>query len=169
VVEYIRDAGAIFRRSRPGIINYVGGAAEAKLQLPEMQSERRPDLSIYLNPPPTEDAQPWDEWVPDILIEVVSASSEHRDYEIKPPEYHRAGVKLYGIFDPFLRRVIALNRRGDSWRKTVLGEDRVLTTPRAPRPRESAGRSNPGPRPIGRSRVHPFGQVDEIRAVANAF
>ena len=43
-------------------------------------------------------------WVPEIVIEVVSPSSRKRDYEEKPEEYLRIGVKEYWIVDADLAR-----------------------------------------------------------------
>ena len=43
--------------------------------------------------------EPLAHWIPEIVIEVVSPSSRKRDYEEKPEEYLRLGVKEYWIVD----------------------------------------------------------------------
>ena len=89
-----------------------------------MQSERHPDLSVYLTPMPKDD-YPWDKWVPSIAIEVVSPGDDarRRDYEAKREEYLAAGVAEYWIVDPQTREMLALTRHGDRWRERRLDQN----------------------------------------------
>ncbi len=111
----------------PGVIHYWGGGSEAGMQLYGMQSERHPDISIYLARPPNQES-PWDEWVPDIVIEVVSASSRARDYRDKREEYLAAGVREYWILDRRRGAMLALCRAGDAWTEQQLPTDGVYQT-----------------------------------------
>lgn len=120
IVYRIRQAIADYGSGNPGVIDYVAGGAEAALRLPAMQSERHPDIAIYLKPPFGHSQQPWDAWTPDIVLEVVSESSVERDYVVKREEYLRAGVRIYGVVDPFSRTVTLLNRRGDAWDEQIV-------------------------------------------------
>ena len=106
------------------VIKYLGGGAEAKTEMPGMESERHPDLSIYLASMP-KDEYPWDKWVPSIVIEVVSSGGEahKRDYETKREEYLAAGVQEYWLVDPQERSMLALTRHGDEWREHRLAAD----------------------------------------------
>ncbi len=113
-VKIIRDGITLYEYSHPGVIRYVGGGSEAGVCLPGMQSERHPDLSIYLSPPPPGE-QPWEFWSPDWVVEVVSEGGEQRDYRLKAEEYLDAGVKVYWIVDPRDQSVTVLTRRGDTW------------------------------------------------------
>ena len=50
-----------------------------------LDSERHPDLAVYLTPPPEqEDRNFWRRWVPDIVIEVVRRQCTIRRYQEKP-------------------------------------------------------------------------------------
>ena len=114
VVDNIYGQVWSYRSSQPDQIQYVGTGASCKLLLPGMQSERHPDIAVYLCPPPK--LEPiWQYWVPEIVIEVVSPGGEKRDYEEKREEYLAAGVREYWIVDPAADRVLILRRMGDRW------------------------------------------------------
>ena len=55
----------------------------------------------------------WSQWVPEIVVEVVSPSSRHRDYQEKPEEYLQLGVSEYWIVDADegLMKVLRRSRR----------------------------------------------------------
>jgi Uma2 family endonuclease len=129
LVDAINDRLAVWRRDHPGVIHYKATGSECKLRLPGMQSERHPDLSVYLTPPP-DPISPWDRWVPDIVIEVVSEGGEKRDYEDKRHEYLAAGVREYWIVDASKRLVLVLERVGDVFRERVVSD--LLATPLLP-------------------------------------
>ncbi|MFN0135173.1 MAG: Uma2 family endonuclease [Phycisphaerae bacterium] len=93
VIEFVREELAFYRRANPGVINMVSGGSGSVVRAWALQSERHPDVSIYLSPPPSDDPQAWDDWMPDIVIEVVSKSSAKRDYERKPKDYFAVGVR----------------------------------------------------------------------------
>lgn len=132
LVLRVRNALIAYQFANPTKIHAVTGGGESALRMPQMQSERHPDISVYLSPPSTPDDQPWEEWIPEIVVEVVSASSVERDYVIKRDEYLKAGVKVYWIIDPLDRTATVLARRADSWREQKLDATGSLTTPRLP-------------------------------------
>lgn len=115
-----------------GTIHSVGGGAEAKIEMWGRETERHPDLSIYLTPPPVDDDRPWDRWIPEIVAEVVSRSSARRDYEEKRVDYLAAGVHEYWILDPGKRSGVFLVRRADMWIEKRLGIRNVWHTPLLP-------------------------------------
>ena len=80
--------------ANPGRIHTIASGGECKLLISGLESERHPDLAIYKTPPPEgkNDDEIWSQWVPEIVVEVVSPSSRQRDYEEKPEEYLRLGV-----------------------------------------------------------------------------
>ena len=90
-----------YELANPGFIYGIAGGGECKLLIADLESERHPDLAIYKTPPPEgeNDDEVWSQWVPEIVIEVVSKSSRRRDYEEKPEEYLRLGVGEYWIVD----------------------------------------------------------------------
>jgi len=109
-----------YELAHPGVIQAVTGSMESKLLIGEAESERHPDIAVYLSPMPDVD-EIWSVWVPTIAIEIVSESSVKRDYEDKPPEYLAFGVQEYWIVDGFRRRLTVLTRyRGAEWREKVI-------------------------------------------------
>ena len=73
----IRDELIVFKRADPGKIHTVAGGSDCKLLLPSFQSERHPDIAVYKTAPP-EDENDWINWVPEIVVEVISPGSEQR-------------------------------------------------------------------------------------------
>jgi Uma2 family endonuclease len=105
----------------PDRIVEVLGGGECKLLIPPFESERHPDLSIYLSPPPADDSdEVWRNWLPGIVIEVVSLSSKYRDYSEKREEYFRIGIQEYWIIDLEKRQMLALRRGGEDWIEQVV-------------------------------------------------
>jgi Uma2 family endonuclease len=122
----LREQLLLYRLAHPGRVVAVTGGSESKMLIPPFESERHPDISVYLTAPPTEDT--WSVWVPEIAIEIVSPSSRHRDYEEKPDEYHAFGVREYWIVDAAERQVTVLRRWGRRWRRTVIRPPDVVRT-----------------------------------------
>ncbi len=98
------------------LVSYVGTGDRCVLRLAGMQSERHPDLAVYITAAP-DPVNPWERWVPDIVVEVVSEGGESRDYQEKRREYLAAGVREYWIIDPQKRAVLVLLRATDVWRE----------------------------------------------------
>jgi Uma2 family endonuclease len=116
VVSHIRHALLSYAERSPGQVDLVAGGMDSVLRLWEAASERHPDVTVYLSAPPSDDPQPWDEWTPEIVIEVVSHESRVRDYSIKPAGYLAAGVREYWIIDPLRASATVHRRRGDRWK-----------------------------------------------------
>lgn len=102
--------------ANPGKIFYQASGDSCAILLPGMQSERHPNLALYLTPPP-DPTTPWESWVPDLVAEVVSEGGEKRAYEDKRREYLATGVREYWILDPKRRAVLVLRRTGDVFRE----------------------------------------------------
>jgi len=100
------------------VIHSLGGGSECKLLIPPFDSERHPDLSVYLDSPPPSDI--WSLWIPSIVVEIVSPSSRQRDYETKPDEYLQFGVREYWIVDREDECLTVLRRHGGQWAKSVV-------------------------------------------------
>jgi Uma2 family endonuclease len=112
----------------PGLIKYYASGADACIRLPGMESQRHPDRSMYLLPPPPDEQSPWDRWMPSIAIEVVSPGSEERDYRDKREEYLAAGVIEYWILDPRKPEMLVLQRQGDRWLERRVSADATYST-----------------------------------------
>lgn len=122
----IRNPLVSYQAAHPERVYAVADASDSALRMPEMQSERHPDVAVYLTPPPDSDAQPWEYWIPDIVVEIVSDSSVDRDYRVKPDEYLKAGVRRYWIIDPRDRTATVFTRRADQWQQQKLDATGVL-------------------------------------------
>jgi Uma2 family endonuclease len=118
-VDLLRAIFNRFRDEVPASIYGIYGGAECKVLLGDLQSERHPDLSVYTTAPPTEDADVWGLWIAELVVEIVSAESMHRDYVEKPQEYLAFGIKEYWIVDPDKKAMTVLIRRGSKWQTKV--------------------------------------------------
>jgi Putative restriction endonuclease len=118
----LRDHLGRFRLENAGLVFAVLSTMECKLLIPEWESERHPDLAVYLTPPRNRRVRTmWRTWFPDLVIEVVSESSRDRDYTEKRDEYWTLGVKEYWIVDATLRQVMVLKRGRSQWTQKMLG------------------------------------------------
>jgi hypothetical protein len=118
-VYEIRKQLAPFEVMNPQRPCFPLAPGECKILLRDFQSERHPDLTIYLTNPLDED-YPWATWVPEIIVEVVSADSVTRDYVEKREEYLAFGVREYWIVDSDKRQVLILQRSRGTWVERVL-------------------------------------------------
>lgn len=113
-LEVIRDLFIAYKLTHPGQVRSVGGGAECKILLPDFESERHPDISVYKKPRPRSKSV-WADWIPDLAIEIVSPGSEERDYVLKREEYLDAGVREYWVVNAERKEVLVLRRVGARW------------------------------------------------------
>jgi DNA-binding PadR family transcriptional regulator len=119
----------MYDATHPGAIHAILGSMECKLLIPKLQSERHPDIAVYLTAPKgRKDRALWRTWIPELTIEVVSESSRDRDYTEKRDEYWAAGVKEYWIVDAKLEQVLILKRGRSQWTEKTLGPADVCAT-----------------------------------------
>jgi Uma2 family endonuclease len=118
-----------FDAANPGRIHAILGSMECKLLIPKWESERHPDIAVYLSPPKgRKDRTIWRTWIPDLTIEVVSESSRDRDYTEKRDEYWTLGVKEYWIVNAKLAQVLVLRRGRSQWLEKTLRPGNVCET-----------------------------------------
>jgi Uma2 family endonuclease len=129
-VMAIRRQFSRYDLSKPGRIHTIAGSGECKILVAGLESERHPDVAVYTEPPPEEDV--WRAWIPEVVVEVVSSGSEHRDYDEKRDEYLRFGVKEYWIVDAGKGQVLVLRRAGGEWKERVVRPPEVYRTRRLP-------------------------------------
>jgi hypothetical protein len=111
-----------YYNAHPGVIHGIAGTMESKLLIPDWESERHPDIAVYLTAPKgRKDSTMWRRWIPELVIEVVSEGSRDRDYTEKRDEYWTLGVKEYWIVDAKLRQVLVLRRGRSQWTEKTLG------------------------------------------------
>jgi len=117
----IKTALVLYYAAHPEIIHAVLASQECKLVVPDWESERHPDLSVYLTAPKgPKNRTMWRTWIPELTIEVVSESSRDRDYTQKRDEYWSLGVKEYWIVDAKLDQVLVLTRGRSQWTEKTL-------------------------------------------------
>ena len=118
---FIRKHLDHFHVENPDALYEVLVGTECKLLIPDWESERHPDIAVYLTAPKgRRDRTMWRAWVPDLAIEVVSASSRDRDYTEKRDVYWTLGVKEYWIVDAKLEQILILKRGRSQWTEMTL-------------------------------------------------
>ncbi len=130
-LDTLRDQLYIYRSTRRGFINRIAMGSECKILLPAINSERHPDLAIYKTAPESmEDL--WANWIPEIVIEVVSPSSHQRDYVEKREEYFLFGIREYWIIDASVDQMLVLRRSGGRWVERTIPGDGVYRSSQLP-------------------------------------
>jgi Uma2 family endonuclease len=118
----IRQHLSIGDSAQPRRIHAALSSADCKLLVYDWDSERHPDIAVYLNKPRgPKNRTLWRTWIPELVIEVVSESSRDRDYVEKRDEYWSLGVKEYWIVDAKLQQVLVLRRGRSQWIEKTLG------------------------------------------------
>ncbi len=130
----IKRALGAYDAANPGLIHAIAGTMECKLIVSDWESERHPDIAVYLTAPKgRKDRTLWRTWIPELVMEVVSEGSRDRDYTEKRDEYWTLGVKEYWIVDAKLKQVLALRRGRSQWTEKTLGPTDVCETKLLPR------------------------------------
>ena len=132
IVDALHQQLAAYRYWNPDVIQLIASGADCRLEAPALATERHPDRAVYLTPRPKVDP-PWSQWIPEIVIEVVSKGGEDRDYNQKRDDYLAVGVQEYWIVDPDKRTMLALTRRGDRWHEQLVSERDSYHTEHLPR------------------------------------
>jgi Uma2 family endonuclease len=110
-------------------IHAILGNMDCKLLIPDWDSERHPDIAVYLKPPTgPKNRTMWRRWLPELIIEVVSEGSRDRDYTEKRDEYWTLGIKEFWIVDAKLEQVLLLRRGRSHWGEKTLGSNDVCET-----------------------------------------
>jgi Uma2 family endonuclease len=129
VVAFIRDQLVVHKVAHPDQVFVILTGMAAKLLIADWESERHPDIAVYLTKPKGPDNRKlWRKWIPELVVEVVSERSTDRDYIDKREEYWTLGVKEYWIVDPRREQVVVLRRGKSDWIDKRLGPQDVLTT-----------------------------------------
>lgn len=118
-----------WRIAHPSVIHMLLHNMECKLLVYDWDSERHPDIAVYLTKPRgPKNRTLWRTWIPELVIEVVSESSRDRDYVEKRDEYWSLGIKEYWIVDAKLQQVLMLRRGRSQWIEKTLGPEDAIET-----------------------------------------
>ncbi len=126
-VDEVREQFSRYRSQHPDKIYVMGGGSDCKILLSDFESERHPDLTVYLTPPPKE-KRFWAYWIPEIVVEVVSPTSVERDYVLKSEEYLDFGIKEYWIIDADRREMLVQRRGRGKWSDRVVTPSQIYET-----------------------------------------
>jgi Uma2 family endonuclease len=119
VLQALRDQLTVYRLANSSLVHCVTESMDSKILLESEQSERHPDISVYLTPPPdTKDI--WSTWIPAIVVEIVSKTSIERDYREKPDEYLAFGIDEYWIVDSFKQQMTVHTRWRGRWKTRIV-------------------------------------------------
>lgn len=121
-----RNQLTAYQLDDPKRVFAIAAGNECKILLSDFESERHPDLAIYLSPPPHE-KHLWAYWIPEIVIEVISSGSEERDYVLKREEYFDFGVKEW-ILDANREEMLVLKRGRGKWMPRVVKPTELYET-----------------------------------------
>ncbi len=125
IVDNIHEQFSEYRRQHPRLIRRIGHGSDIRYIIPELESDRHPDLAIVFRDTPR-DANRRQRAL--LAVEVVSPGNRarKRDYEAKREEYLALGLAEYWIVDPRLLRITVLIRLGEAWAERVFGGDDVI-------------------------------------------
>ncbi|MGO9463869.1 MAG: Uma2 family endonuclease [Isosphaeraceae bacterium] len=129
IVDNLHEMISRYRRLHPGLIRRICHGSDIRLLIPELDSDRHPDLAIVFRSAPKSDRG---RQVPQLVSEVVSpgARARRRDYEEKAEEFLRMGIDEYWIVDPKLQGVTVLTRvddpAGPRWNERYFAGDDMI-------------------------------------------
>jgi Uma2 family endonuclease len=130
-LQSLRDQLILYRAAHAETVYAITGSHDSKVLIASTQSERHPDLSVYLSPPP--DVQDvWSIWVPEIVVEVVSPTSIRRDYHDKPSEYLEFGIDEYWIIDASKQQMTTMIRWRGQWKPKIVKASQKYSTRHLP-------------------------------------
>ncbi len=132
IVDNLHEGFSAYRREQPGLIQLIGHGSDVRYVIPELESDRHPDLAIVFRGAPR-DAHGNRQAL--LAVEVVSpgSRSRKRDLETKREEYLAVGVLEYWIVDPKIRQVTLLVRREDgaegaAWDEQIIPSEGVIVS-----------------------------------------
>jgi Uma2 family endonuclease len=129
ILHNLHEALSLYLREHPGPILRFAHGSDVRLLIPELGSDRHPDLGIILRGAPLNVRG---RQVPALVVEIVSPgrAAHRRDYQEKREEYLVHGIREYWIVDPGNRQVTVLLRRedadGPAWEERVFTGDEAI-------------------------------------------
>ncbi len=140
VVDNLHEAFSTYRREHPESILRIGHGSDVRYIIPELETDRHPDLAVVFRGTVQRDFR--GRSLPVLGVEVVSPGirAKKRDYLDKREDYLAVGLLEYWIVDPELRQITVLSRREvdgvAAWDEQIYRGDEVIANECLP---ESAG------------------------------
>lgn len=135
IVDNLHQLLSLYRTVHPEFILRIAHGSDLRLLIPELESDRHPDLAVvFRNAPKNARGRQ----IPALVVEVVSPGSRarKRDYEEKKEEYLNLGIREYWIVDPSARRITVLSRSGEGeraiWNSSEFQADDLIVSPLLP-------------------------------------
>jgi len=99
IVDNLHEAISDYNRKHPGLIRRIGHGSDIRLIIPELESDRHPDLAVVFR---NFTRMYRDRQRPDLVVEIVSHGrrAKQRDYEEKREEYLEWGSENTGSLIP---------------------------------------------------------------------
>ena len=108
-------------------------SSSSGISIPGKDCVREPDLALYTDW--EGQGRGWEvrkEFVPVLVIEVVSPDQEKLDYHEKHEDYFKAGINEHWIVDPHKGMMTILNRGADAWEDAVCYPGEAFESKRLP-------------------------------------
>jgi len=123
IADNLREAFSRHRREHPGPILRIGHGSDVRYIIPELETDRHPDVAIAFRDAPIDERG---RLRAGLAVDVVSPGSRarRRDYEAKREDYLIVGILEYWIVDPELRQV-TVPARVEADGVAAWSEDRV--------------------------------------------
>ena len=132
IVDNLHEAFSTHRRHHPNLILRIGRGSDVRYSIPELGTDRHPDLAVVFREIPARDFR--GRRLSVLGVEVVSPGSRarKRDYEDKREDYPAVGLLEYWIVDPDEKRVTVLIRREvagvPGWEERTYREAEVIVS-----------------------------------------
>jgi Uma2 family endonuclease len=116
--DFLRDILAMdlgrYEEENPQACSVI---SEHSFFMPPGERDYRPDVAVVVDERKDKPIDPmsWGEGAPDIVIEVLSPSTEDRDLGLKAKRYFDQGSDEYWLFDPLLRSARFCRRGQRGW------------------------------------------------------
>jgi len=115
ILDRLRTAVTLWRVAHPGMIRLISGGLGSRVPVPPFDSDRHPDLTVYVGEMPGEGRQVWRRNAPAVVCEVLSRGTRSLDEGPKAEEYLLFGCAEYWLIDPTARTIRVLVRSGGQW------------------------------------------------------
>jgi Uma2 family endonuclease len=132
IVDNLHEAFGNYRRMYPNVILRIGHGSDVRYIIPEVNTDRHPDLAVVFRDIPHRDHR--GRRLAVLGVEVVSPGSQarKRDYVDNRVDYLAVGLLEYWIVDPDEKRVTVLLRREidgvAAWEERIfIGDDVIVS------------------------------------------